>query len=89
MSKANVDYIKRQLARKENELNKDLELDLSVKLFGSEALFLSLNDNSEKYSFQSIIDEVFDVIGKQIDNVKNFDVSGCSVPKSSPYRSRF
>lgn len=60
---------------KQNPLNKDLDLDLSLKLFGSELLFLSLNEDIKQYGSGDVLDYVISSIDEANEKIKNFDVS--------------
>lgn len=75
VSKAEIESIGKQAQIKRSELNADLDLDLSVKLFGSEFLFLNLNEDVQKYSPESIADKIFDYLEKGVEEAKNFEVS--------------
>jgi hypothetical protein len=70
--KNEIDAIGKAVQIKSNDLNNDLDLDMSLKIFGSEFLFLTLNENAEKYTAESIIDKVFDYLDSGIDKAKNF-----------------
>lgn len=71
--KSEIDAIGKQVQIKTNELNKDLDLDLSIKILGSEVVFLSLTDKSREYSSEAVIDKLFDYMDKRIQELKNFD----------------
>lgn len=73
MSKAEIDSIGKQVQIKTNELNKDVDLDLSVKLFGSELLFLSINDQDKELEPERVIDSIFDKLDAGINKAKNFE----------------
>lgn len=55
-------------------VDRDLDLDLSVKLFGSEFLFLNLNENVAKYTPEVLSDKVSKYFEKGLDEAKSFDV---------------
>ncbi|XP_017768375.1 PREDICTED: apolipophorins [Nicrophorus vespilloides] len=71
--KSEFDTIGKQVQIKSHELNNDLDLDMSVKLFGSEFLFLSVNEDAHKYTPDVIIDKIFDSLDSGIKHAKNFD----------------
>ena len=56
-----------------NEVDHDLDLDLSIKLFGVELAYLSYQGSGEKYTPQYIVDKIFDTLDKGIDKVKDFN----------------
>lgn len=56
-----------------SELNNDLEFDTSVKIFGSELLFLSINEDIQKLTPEAIIDKLFDTLDQGLDKAKNFE----------------
>lgn len=63
---------------KTNELNRDLDIDLSVKLFGSEFLFLNLNEDITKYNPEALLEKVNTYFEKGIEEAKSIDVSSIS-----------
>lgn len=73
ISKAEIDATNKQVQIKTNEFNTDLDLDLSVKIFGSELLFLSINDDVRKYSPEVVIDKIFDSLDQGVEKAKNFE----------------
>ncbi|KAK4878786.1 hypothetical protein RN001_011292 [Aquatica leii] len=75
VSKADIDAIAKQVHIKTHELNKDLDIDLSIKMFGSERLFLSINDQSDSFSPDVIIDKIFDALDDGINKAKNLEKS--------------
>ncbi|KAF5288699.1 hypothetical protein FQR65_LT11964 [Abscondita terminalis] len=75
VSKADVDAINKQVHIKTHELNKDLDVDISVKMFGSERLFLSISDQTNNLSPEAIIDQIFDALDNGINKAKNFEKS--------------
>lgn len=54
-------------------MNNDLDLDLSIKILGSEMLFLSVNEDIQKLTPDAIIDKFFDFLDKGLDKAKNFE----------------
>lgn len=70
-----LDKFGKSLQLKSNKLNNDLDVDLSVKLFGSEFLFLNLNEDFQKYSPESVLDRVYEYVNKGVEDAKNFDRS--------------
>ncbi|KAJ8916580.1 hypothetical protein NQ315_000224 [Exocentrus adspersus] len=73
VSRAEIESIGKAVQIKENELNKDLDLDVSFKAFGSEILFANLNVYQGGLTPDAIIDKIVDAFGKGIDKLKQFD----------------
>jgi len=73
VNKNQLEHFSRQLQVKESALNKDFDLDLSVKLFGSEYLFLSLNEDIQKFTPESIVDSFFKVVDEISKQPDEFD----------------
>lgn len=68
-----VEKFGKTLQLRGNKLNNDLDVDLSVKLFGSEFLFLNLNEDFQKYKPERVIDQIYDYINKGVEDAKGFD----------------
>ncbi|XP_046751140.1 apolipophorins [Diprion similis] len=62
----------RKLRLPETELDDDLELDLSIKLFGAELAFLSYQGNDENRP-ESIVDIILNGLEDGVDRAKNFN----------------
>lgn len=75
LSKSEIEGIGKQVHIKTNELNTDLDIDLSLKLFGSELAWYNINGDNAKLSPISIIDKFFDHVDQGIDKVKSFEVN--------------
>ena len=73
LSKGEIDYINKQVQIRTNELNTDLDLDLSVKSFGSEILFLNVNDDVRKFTPDVLIDHFVQGLTKGLDSLKHFE----------------
>nr|XP_034187967.1 apolipophorins [Osmia lignaria] len=56
-----------------NEVDQDLDLDLSVKLFGVELAYLSYQGDSNKLNPEVIVDKVFERLEKGFDIAKNLN----------------
>lgn len=56
-----------------NEVDHELDLDLSVKLFGVELAYLSVEGNNQKYTPEYIVEKIFEVLDKGIDKAKDFN----------------
>ncbi|XP_066149050.1 apolipophorins isoform X2 [Euwallacea fornicatus] len=72
VSKAEIDHIAKQVQIKTNELNKDLDLDISLKAFGSEVLFLNVNQES-RLTPEAIIDDIIAKFSKGLDKLQRFE----------------
>jgi len=57
-----------------NEIDGELEVDLSLKTFGSEGLWVS-NHGGRRMDSDAVVDKVFDKLDAGINKAKNFDVS--------------
>lgn len=69
-----IDGVNKQMEVKTHDFNTDLDLDLSLKLFGSEMFFLTINDENQKYSPNVIVDKIFDALDQGIEKAKHFEV---------------
>lgn len=75
VSKTQIEKFGKELHTNKNELNNEVDLDFSIKLFGSELLFLSLADDTEKLSPESIIDRFFDSYEETAKESSDFEKS--------------
>ncbi|XP_025837556.1 apolipophorins isoform X3 [Agrilus planipennis] len=73
--KAEVDKIEKDIRIKTNELNTDVDVDYSIKLFGSELLFVNVYENVDKFKPEVLIEKFFDHLELGIDKTKNFQES--------------
>lgn len=78
VSKSELEHIAKQVQIKTNELNKDLDVDVSLKAFGSEIFFLNINQES-RIKPEAIIDELIGQLNKGLDKLQRFDVSSGSL----------
>ena len=56
-----------------NEVDHELDLDLSVKLFGVELAYLSYAGSNQKYTPEYIVEKIFNTLDKGIDKAKDFN----------------
>lgn len=75
VGQSELDKFGKSLQLRGNKLNNDLDVDLSIKLFGSEFLFLNLNEDFQKYTPNSVVDRVYQYVEKGVQDAKNFDRS--------------
>ncbi|XP_076643954.1 retinoid- and fatty-acid binding glycoprotein apolipophorin [Halictus rubicundus] len=70
-----LDRFAKKVHLRSNEVDQNLDLDLSLKLFGVELAYLSLEgDNIEhKHPERVIIDKIFEKLQKTIDSTKNLN----------------
>ncbi|KAL6440757.1 hypothetical protein ACFW04_003301 [Cataglyphis niger] len=68
-----LDKFAKAVKLRDNEVDQQLDLDLSVKLFGVELAYLTYNGNPMQLSPENIIDKIFDNIEKGFDKMKKFD----------------
>nr|QWT69540.1 apolipophorin [Harmonia axyridis] len=73
VSKAEIDEINKKVHIQSNELDKNFDLDLSIKNFGSEIIFMSSFDLTEKLSIQNVIDNLIKKLNEGLDNLKSFE----------------
>lgn len=78
ISKAEIESIGKAVQIKENVLNKDLDLDLSVKAFGAE-IFVNLNVIQEGLTPEAIINKLIAGFEEGLDNLKSFKVSANTI----------
>lgn len=74
VAQSELEKFGKSLQLRGNKLNSDLDVDLSVKLFGSEFLFFNLNEDFQKYSPESVIDKIYNYVDKGVEDAKSFDV---------------
>lgn len=53
----------------------NLDLDLSLKLFGAEIGWFTYNDKKHDFSVDKLIDKFFDRFDNSVDDAKNINVS--------------
>ncbi|KRT79670.1 hypothetical protein AMK59_8803 [Oryctes borbonicus] len=75
VNKNQVESFAKQLTGKQSPLNGDLDLDLSIRLFGSELLFCSFNERVQNYSADAVADSIVDAMEKAEDHIENLDKS--------------
>ncbi|KAK9753142.1 Vitellinogen, open beta-sheet [Popillia japonica] len=75
VSKAQLENFSKQLTDKQNPLNKDLDLDLSIRLFGAELVFYSLYEDIKEYDVDHVVQSVVDAIDETETTFDNFDRS--------------
>ncbi|XP_044763302.1 apolipophorins-like isoform X2 [Coccinella septempunctata] len=73
VSKADIDAINKKIQIKANELDKNLDIDLSVKTFGNEVVFMNSFDITEKLSPQGIIDGLVNKLNDGLNSLKSFE----------------
>lgn len=75
VSRAEIDNIGKSVQIKENVLNKDLDLDVSIKAFGSEILYRNLNVYQQGLTPEAVTDNVVKRFNEGLNQLKNFQVS--------------
>lgn len=80
VSKADIDAIKQKIQIKSNELDKNLDLDFSLKTFGSEVIFMNSFDVTEKLTPQGVVDALVKKLNDGLNNLKSFEVKLCLTP---------
>ncbi|CAH1965494.1 unnamed protein product [Acanthoscelides obtectus] len=72
VSKAEIDKIGQHVQIKEHQLNKDLDLDISLKAFGSEVAFANLNVYQHGLTPEAVIDKIIGQFAQGLDKLKQF-----------------
>lgn len=73
VKQADLDKFANSVQLRGNEVDEDLDLDLSIKLFGVELAFLSYEGSGQSYTPQDIIDKIFKQFDQNVQKVKNLD----------------
>ncbi|KAJ8687230.1 hypothetical protein QAD02_023024 [Eretmocerus hayati] len=68
---ADVDKFSKSVQLRNNEVDEELDLDLSIKLFGVELAFLSYEGSSSAYTPQQIVDKIFDQFNEGVSKIKD------------------
>lgn len=74
VSRAEIESIGKAVQIKENALNKDFDLDLSIKAFGSEVSFTNVNIYEKGLTPEAIIDKIIANFAQGLDKLKKFKV---------------
>lgn len=75
VSRAEIESIGKAVQIKEHPLNKDFDLDVSVRAFGSEVLFNNFNIYQKGLTPEAIIDKIIENFAQGLDRLKQFQVS--------------
>ena len=73
VKQGDLDKFSKNVQLNRNEVDEDLDIDLSVKLFGVELAYLSYQGDSNKLNPEAIIDKAFDNLEKGFNVVKNLN----------------
>ncbi|XP_043521132.1 apolipophorins isoform X2 [Frieseomelitta varia] len=73
VKQADLDKFARNVQLNHNEVDQDLDVDLSVKLFGVELAYLSYQGDRNKLNPEAIIDKAFSNLEKGFNVVKNLN----------------
>ncbi|XP_001604024.1 apolipophorins [Nasonia vitripennis] len=73
VKQADLDKFAKGVTLRNNEVDADLDLDLSIKLFGVELAFLSYEGSSQAYTPQQIVDKLFDHFDIGVNKIKNLN----------------
>lgn len=71
VKQGDLDRFAKNVHLRNNEVDQDLDIDLSVKLFGVEYAYLSYQGEGSKLSPEAVIDKLFDNLEKGFDVTKN------------------
>ncbi|CAH0599019.1 unnamed protein product [Chrysodeixis includens] len=69
--KSEVDNFDKNLKAESTSFNNELDLDLYIKLFGTDAVFLSLGDD-KGFDFEKVVDQFIDYVNQGVNQVKHF-----------------
>ncbi|XP_013192546.1 apolipophorins isoform X2 [Amyelois transitella] len=69
--KTEVDNFDKHLKAESVPYNNELDLDIYVKLFGTDAVFLSLGDD-KGFDFNKVLDQLLKAVTGGLDKIKNF-----------------
>lgn len=73
VKQADLDKFAKGVSLRNTEVDADLDLDLSIKLFGVELAFLSYEGSSQAYTPQQIVDKIFKHLDIGISKIKNLN----------------
>lgn len=68
-----IDKFGKGVKLRTNEVDQQLDLDLSVKLFGVELAYLTYDGNPTQFTLERIIDNIFNNLENGINKIKKFD----------------
>ncbi|XP_011166991.1 apolipophorins [Solenopsis invicta] len=68
-----LDKFAKGVKLRNNEVDQQLDIDLSVKLFGVELAYLNYDGNPSQFTPEHIIDKLFDIFENGINKLKTFD----------------
>jgi hypothetical protein len=73
VKQADLDKFSNSVQLRGNEVDENLDLDLSIKLFGVELAFLSYEGSSQSYNPQQIVDKIFAYLDQGVNKIKNLN----------------
>ncbi|XP_017790563.1 PREDICTED: apolipophorins [Habropoda laboriosa] len=73
VKQGDLDRFAKNVHLRGNEVDQDLDIDLSVKLFGVELAYLSYQGDSSKLNPKAMFDKMFDTLDKGLDLAKNLN----------------
>ncbi|KAL6267909.1 hypothetical protein P5V15_000977, partial [Pogonomyrmex californicus] len=68
-----LDKFAKGVKLRNNEVDQQLDIDLSIKLFGVEMAYLTYDGNPTQFTPERIIDKIFDDLEGGFNKLKNFD----------------
>lgn len=68
-----LDKFAKGVKLRNNEVDQNLDLDLSIKMFGIEMAYMTYNGNTEQLTPNQIIDKMFDKVDAGVNMMKNFN----------------
>ncbi|XP_014235825.1 apolipophorins [Trichogramma pretiosum] len=73
VKQADLDKFANSVQLRDNEVDEDLDLDLSIKLFGVEIAFLSYGGSGQSYTPQQVIDKILERFDQGVSKIKNLN----------------
>lgn len=73
VKQVDLDKFAKGVKLRNNEVDQELDLDLSVKLFGVEMYYLTRSGPTEELTEKQLIDKIFDKVDVEMKKLKKFD----------------
>lgn len=75
IKQADIDKFAKNVKTKESEVDDDVDIDLSIRMFGVELAYIDWKERGETSSANFHIDRIFDMIDRAFKKAKDFDYS--------------
>ncbi|CAK9823680.1 unnamed protein product [Anthophora retusa] len=73
VKQGDLDKFAKNVRLRNNEVDQDLDVDLSIKLFGVELAYMSYQGDNSKLTPEAMVDKVFDTLSKGFSLAKNLN----------------